>query len=198
MRKNIFYPIVATFSLVVLSTGLAFGESQTNEMVRVLEVKATEAIINQAEADGKAAKLTSVLAALEDNINQGVDASGKYSTLSRVLKPGLQEAALGGDQSLLAAKYVLETTVTGFEYDRTDIPNDETGQVTAQCAIRLSGKVEFKKPNGLKSNANFEVSTNAGFAINPKNLQSKKMGDDLLRAVAHTAASQIVSKVVAK
>jgi hypothetical protein len=198
MRKNIFHPVVATFSLLALSIGLALGQSQTNEMVRVLEVKASDAVKNQAEADGKGAKLTSVLESLEDNINQGIDDTHKFTTLSRNLKSGQVEGALSGDQSLLAAKYILETTVTGFEYDRTDIPNTETGLVTAQCAIRLSGNVEFKKPNGLKSNANFEVSTNAGFAINPKNLQSKKMGDDLLRAAAHEAANQIVSKVVSR
>lgn len=198
MRKDIFHRAAGIISALALSTGIAFGESQTNELVRVLEVKASDAVQKQAEKDGKAAKLTNVLESLENNINQGVGDTHKFTTLSRHLKPGLGEQSLSGNESLLGAKYILETTVTGFEYDRTDVPNGETGQVAATCTIRLSGKAEFKKPNGLKSNANFEVSTNFGEMINPNSSRSKKVGDDLLRAAAHEAANQIVSKVVTR
>ena len=198
MRKNIFNPVVTAFSLLALSAGLALGQSQTNETLRVLEVKASDALKKQYETDVKAAKLTGVLDGIEKNVCEGIDDTHKFTVLSRFLKSAGGEQALSGDYTLLAAKYVLDTTVTEFEYDRTDVPISETGQVAAQCTIRLSGKAEFKKPNGLTANANFEVSTNFSEMINPKNVRSKKVGDDLLRAAAREAANQIVRKVVSK
>ena len=153
-------PVVAALSLLALSAGLVCGQSQTNAMVRVLEVKASDALKTQAEKNELAAKLMSIVESLENNINQGVDDSHKFTTLTRHLKSTVQEQALSGNEPLLGAQYILETTVTRFEYDRTNIPIVETGQVAAQCTIRLSGRAEFKKPNGPTSSANFEVSTN--------------------------------------
>jgi hypothetical protein len=139
------------------------------------------------------------LESLENNINQSFDNTHKFSTLSRHLNSGGGERALSGDESLLVAKYILETTVTDFQYDRTDTPIPGNGiQVSATCSVHLSGSAEFKKPNGSKINANFEVATNAAVAMNPKNIALKNMGDELLRAAAHEAANQIVSQVSPK
>ena len=198
MHKNIFQPVVATFVMLALSTGIALGQAQTNETVRVLEVKADAGCKNQADADGNAAKLTKVLGLLENNINQGIDNTHKFTHLSQ--KPGEAggESVLTGNYNLLAAKYVLTTSVTEFKYDKSETSIDGNGiQVAAQCTIHLSGSAEFKKPDGLTANANFEVSTNDSVAMNPNNLRVKNMGDNLLKAAAHEAANQIVSQIVA-
>jgi hypothetical protein len=198
MRKNIFHPVAATFSLLALSTGLALGQAQTNDTVRVLHVKADAGCKNQAEADGNGAKLTTVLVLLENNINQGIDNTHKFIHVSVNLGDGGDERALTGNQDLLAAKYILTTSITEFKYDKTSTPNAETGIPSTQCTIHLSGSAEFKKPDGLTASANFEVSTNDVVAMNPNNLRVKNMGDDLLKAAAHTAANQIVSQVVSQ
>jgi hypothetical protein len=155
-----------------------------------------EIVVSEGIEAGNTNSLKQVSVAFKRALN--ISLNKKFIPVTRELKQLIEEQSLsGGDVTLMPAKYLLKTTVTGFEDNGAT--NSSAGGVVITRDIVLSGTAELQKLSGeIVDSAPFSVHTNAGkIFLNGVNT-SGKFGEGLLVSAANEAANQVAKYVMSE
>lgn len=179
---------VAVAIIVAMLTPMLLWAQKEKETLVVGEIT-----VNKGIEAGNASELNQVLGTLKGELKTSLQK--RFNIVSRdQLKALIEEHAVSGDANLMAAKYILVTTVTGFSDGSATNPG-EAG-VARTRTIKLFGTADILKLNGETfANTPFSVNIHKGKNEIAGIARDEKFGDELVEQAPKEAASQIATSV---